>query len=108
MKLLLDENIPEKLRQSFDLEHEVYTVRYMGWSGLKNGNLMQVMMQEAFEGLVTMDKNLPNQQNLTQSTHIIFILDAPDNKISTLLPYVVRLNLLLSSQILEKVIEISL
>lgn len=39
MKLLLDENLPKRLKQDFS-EHEVYTVRDKGWSGVKNGELL--------------------------------------------------------------------
>ena len=40
MKILLDENIDVRFRHTFDTQFfEVYTVRYMGWNGLKNGEL---------------------------------------------------------------------
>jgi hypothetical protein len=38
MKLLLDENLPKRLKQDFP-EHEVFTVREMQWNGMKNGEL---------------------------------------------------------------------
>ena len=34
MKLLLDENLPKRLRGDFP-EHEVFTVREKGWNGIK-------------------------------------------------------------------------
>jgi len=37
MKILLDESLPRKLRYDFPEEHEVWTVRDMGWLGKKNG-----------------------------------------------------------------------
>jgi len=38
MKALLDENIDVRLKKYFDgSEHEVVTVKDMGWNGLKNG-----------------------------------------------------------------------
>jgi hypothetical protein len=43
MKLLLDENLPVKLLASFDIVHEVRTVREVGWSGVKNGELLALM-----------------------------------------------------------------
>ena len=39
MKILLDESLPRKLRYDFEDEHEVRTVRDMGWLGKKNGEL---------------------------------------------------------------------
>lgn len=41
MKLLLDENLPHDLRQHL-AGHVVFTVAYMGWSGMKNGDLLQL------------------------------------------------------------------
>lgn len=38
MKLLLDENLPRKLKQDLS-EFEVFTVSEKGWSGKKNGEL---------------------------------------------------------------------
>jgi hypothetical protein len=39
MKILLDENLPHKLRHEI-IGHEVFTVAYMGWSGIENGKLL--------------------------------------------------------------------
>ena len=38
MKLLLDENLPKKLKYRFSENFEVLTVPEMGWSGIKNGD----------------------------------------------------------------------
>lgn len=38
MKVLLDENLPHKLR-AYLAKHEVATVAYIGWGGVKNGEL---------------------------------------------------------------------
>ena len=65
MKLLLDENIPRKLRNDLT-EFEVYTVREMNWNGKKNGELLELMLNEGFEILITVDKNLQNQQNFNK------------------------------------------
>ena len=46
MKLLLDENVPKKLK--YDLsEFEVYTVRDKRWNGIKNGELLELMLSGA-------------------------------------------------------------
>jgi predicted nuclease of predicted toxin-antitoxin system len=62
MRLLLDESIPVKLRRALP-NHDVRTVVEMGWSGVKNGKLLALAADE-FDALVTVDKNLPYQQNL--------------------------------------------
>jgi len=33
-------------------------VRNKGWNGIKNGQLMQLMIADAFDALLTFDKNL--------------------------------------------------
>ena len=56
MKVLLDENIPEELKADLSA-HEVYSIREMGWKGKKNGELIQNLVKERFEILLTADKN---------------------------------------------------
>lgn len=62
MKLLLDENLPKKLKNDLT-DFEVYTVQDMGWNGKENGELLKLMISNGFEALITADKNLQNQQN---------------------------------------------
>jgi hypothetical protein len=42
-------------------EHEVFTVQEMGWSGMKNGELLH-SAQAAFQVFITVDRNLYFQQ----------------------------------------------
>lgn len=65
MKLLLDENIPRKLKNDLS-EFEAYTVREMNWDGRRNGELLELMLDDGFEVLITADKNLQNQQNFNK------------------------------------------
>ncbi len=108
MKLLLDENLPEKIRFAFQSEHEIFTVRYMGWSGKQNGTLMALIAEHGFDGFITIDKNLPFQQNIQKYSVVIFVLDAEDNKTSTLLPYIEKLSTTLESMTNEGVVVITL
>ncbi len=64
MKILLDESCPTKLRDDFDKEHEVWTVRDKGWLGQKNGALLKLMVGDGFQLLITVDRNLPNPVNI--------------------------------------------
>ena len=61
MKLLLDENLPKRLKDDF-ATHEVYTVTDKSWNGVKNGELLELMLSERFDALLTFDKNLQHQQ----------------------------------------------
>ena len=62
MRVLLDENIPVDLAGLLG-GHDAQTVSGLGWDGVKNGELLR-RMQGTFDALVTMDRNLPHQQNL--------------------------------------------
>ena len=48
----------------------------MGWSGKKNGELLQLMIQESFTILLTTDQNLRYQQNLQQAGVAVVVLVA--------------------------------
>jgi hypothetical protein len=83
MRLLLDENLPKRLKADFP-EHEVYTVRDKGWNGVKNGELLKLMLADGFDALLTFDKNLQHQQNFGKYTLTVFVLSAPINQYSVL------------------------
>lgn len=74
MRLLLDECVPARLRRALP-EHQVSTVVAEGWSGFKNGQLLALAGQ-AFDALVTVDKNLPYQQNQGTLPVAVLVLDA--------------------------------
>lgn len=78
MKLLLDENLPRRLKQDFS-GHEIFTVVEMGWSGITNGELLKLMLESRFEALLTFDKNLQHQQNFKKYSITVFVLSAPNN-----------------------------
>lgn len=75
MKVLLDENLPQKLRLSLT-RHEVVTVGYKGWGGLKNGELLRSAEAAGIEVFVTGDKALSYQQNVSQRRVAIVTLSA--------------------------------
>jgi hypothetical protein len=50
----------------------------MGWSGIKNGALLDLMAEE-FQTIVTTDKGLPFQQNLARRRIAAVVL--PSNRI---------------------------
>jgi hypothetical protein len=64
VKVLLDENLPHSLREHL-LQHETFTAAYMGWAGLKNGELLDVADVGGFDVLVTGDRTLHYEQNLS-------------------------------------------
>ena len=78
MKLLLDENLPKRLKTDFPA-HETYTVWDKGWNGIKNGELLRLMVENHFDALLTFDKNLQHQQNFEKYSVTVFILSAINN-----------------------------
>jgi hypothetical protein len=64
MRILLDECIDECLRHLFT-EYDCQTARYAGFAGLTNGALLLAGKSAAFDVLMTVDQNIPDQQTLT-------------------------------------------
>jgi predicted nuclease of predicted toxin-antitoxin system len=95
MKILLDENLPKKLKQHFQ-EHQIFTVTEKGWKGKQNGDLLQLMANEGFDLLITFDKNLKYQQNLSRYRVTVFVLKAEDNTYESLTPLIPKIKYELS------------
>ena len=84
MRILIDENLPRKLAAHLS-GHECRTVVQCGWSGKKNGELL-AEADPLFDLLLTLDKNLPYQQDLTTKRIAVLIVRARSNRIQDLLP----------------------
>jgi hypothetical protein len=106
MKILLDESLPRKLKYDFGTTHEVYNVRDKGWLGQKNGVLLKLMIEDGFDILVTVDRNIPYQQNLERLAITIFVLCASNNRRDTLVPLIPKLFDKLAEGNLQNVVEI--
>lgn len=96
MRVLLDENIPRKLRQLFETGVEVVTVGYLGWKGKKNGALLRIAQNE-FDAFITMDKGIPHQQNLRNLKMGIVLLEARSNRYEDLAPLMNQVNVVLKT-----------
>ena len=57
MRVLLDECVPVVLRHEFT-EYQCETVRYGGFSGLKNGQLLDAAEKSGFDAMVTVDQGI--------------------------------------------------
>ena len=86
MKLLLDECIDRRLAGALAW-HEVKTVPQMGWSGIKNGELLG-LAEAAFDVFITVDRNLSFQQNLPKFNIAVLVLHAPSNRLADLRPLI--------------------
>jgi hypothetical protein len=65
MKIILDESVPHKLRLLIEGGHTVITTWFRGWSGLKNGALLNAAEEAGFDLFITADQEMSYQQNLT-------------------------------------------
>ncbi|MDE2706257.1 MAG: DUF5615 family PIN-like protein [Gemmatimonadota bacterium] len=92
--MLLDENLPSKLRRLFEAGVEVVTVGYRGWKGKENGELLKSAESE-FDVLVTMDQGIPQQQNLSEIKMGIVLLEAKGNRYEDLEPLMNQVNTVL-------------
>ncbi len=84
MPSLLDESLPRPVAGLLP-EHEVRTVATMGWTGKRNGELLQLAAGD-FDVVLTADQNLEHQQNVRTLPPAVVILVAPTNRIESLLP----------------------
>jgi predicted nuclease of predicted toxin-antitoxin system len=73
VKLLLDEQLDHRLRTQL-APHEVLTVQYLGWGGLKNGELLSTAEQYGIEVFLTGDQQLQYQQNRSGRRMAILVL----------------------------------
>lgn len=84
--MLTDECLPAGLKESVaSLGHEAETVRRAGYGAKKNGELLS-LMEGRWDVLLTNDRNIQYQQNMSGRNVSILILCAKSNRIKDLLP----------------------
>lgn len=64
-RVLLDENLPRQLKKLFSDNLDVTAVPDLGWQSKKNGELLSAMAEAKIDYLLTADKNLRFQQNIS-------------------------------------------
>ena len=77
MKVLFDQGTPLPLRRLL-IGHEVRTAVERGWGALTNGDLLAAADAAGFEAIVTTDKNIRHQQNLTGRRLGVVVLPTTD------------------------------
>lgn len=73
MRILFDQGTPLPLRNSLVPAHEVRTVYELGWSTMRNGELL-TEAERGFDLFVTTDQNPRFQQNLENRRLAILVL----------------------------------
>jgi len=87
MRILLDECIPRKLKNSF-YSHECRAVPEEGWAGKKNGELLTLAETAGFQVLITIDRGIEYQQNLNPRSIAVVMIRTKSNRLVDLLPHV--------------------
>ena len=72
MRILFDQGTPVPLRRAL-AGHTISTAHEMGWTELDNGALLHAAEMD-FDALITTDKNLRYQHNLTGRRLAILVL----------------------------------
>ena len=83
MKILLHECVTKRLKP-YLAAFDVFTVSEMKWNGIKNGKLITLCVDNDFDLLLTIDKNLMFQQNLDKYKLTIAVLNSATSKIEEL------------------------
>ena len=88
MKIIIDECVSRIVKKRLP-QREIKTVQEMGWAGVKNGELLELVESE-FEIFITSDKNLRYQQNLQNRKTAILLL--PSNQVPVVVDLLPRID----------------
>ena len=91
LRILLDENVDRRLKGDLTRGHEVVTVAEAGWAGKKNGELLR-LAENRFDVLLSTDKGIPYQQNVSRFDLAVVLLRARSNAYEDLAPLMDEVN----------------
>jgi hypothetical protein len=80
--VLFDECVDQRLARDIR-GHDVVTAPDAGWAALKNGELLARAQQE-FDVFITVDRNLPFQQDLSRFSIAVIVLRARSTRVRDL------------------------
>jgi len=85
MKVLLDHCVPRPFERLLPGHEATHTSR-LGWGHLSNGALLSAAEGGGFGAIVTVDQNLPFQQEVSDRKLGLVVIRAKSNDIPSLLP----------------------
>jgi hypothetical protein len=68
--------------------HESHTCQYAGLKGLANGELLTAAEQAGYEAFITVDKNMPHEQNLRGRGISVIVLEGRSTAFDDLVPLI--------------------
>jgi predicted nuclease of predicted toxin-antitoxin system len=106
MRILLDECLPRRLKTVL-IDHEVRTVPEMGWSGLKDREILSRARRQ-FDVFVTIDQGLDFLKSSLSSLAplTVIILSAPSNRFEDLQPLMKEVRSILENLLPGQVVRI--
>ncbi len=105
MRVLIDESLPVGLAAELP-GFDVSTVRAQHWLGLRNGALLRAAVDAGFTVLLTADKALRHQQNLSRLGIGVVLVSRIRNRMTELRPLLPRIKAALSEVQRGELIEI--
>lgn len=90
MKVLLDEMLPIDVRELLP-GHDVSTAAYAELAGVPNGELIRRAVAAGFDVIVSLDRGIPQQQNLPRQGIALVLI--PNNDVDLIRPYADRLSM---------------
>lgn len=91
MHVLLDENLDWRLVKYFDSDFQVTSVNQQGWTGKRDSELLQ-QASATFDVLVTMDRGIEYQQNISKYALGIVIIAARSSRLQDIQPAMLKVN----------------
>jgi hypothetical protein len=89
VNILPDECVPARFARSL-VGQAVTTVPKHGWSGIKNGELLELAEKE-FDVFVTVDRKLAAQQDLKKFLILVILIRARTNRLEHIRPLAAEL-----------------
>ena len=85
MRILIDECLNWRLGRAL-APHYCASVSKIGWSGIKNGRLLALAVENGYDVFLTGDRNLTFQQNTGAIGIAVVVLKAPGTQLHRTLP----------------------
>ena len=81
--------------------HEVKTVADMKWDGITNGKLLAIAAGQ-FDAFITVDKNLPRQQNVSRLPMPVIVIHSDSIRWSDVVVHLDKVISLVSTKLEDK------
>ena len=85
MRILIDECLNWRLGRGLS-GHYAVSAQKLGWSGIQNGKLLALAVEHGFDVFLTGDRNLMFQQNVTEFSIAVVVLEAAGTQLHQTLP----------------------